>query len=89
MQKSSIMAVGDDSVCKKLRRSFSSSAGGYRAALAVDQVYRIVARSDGVAATAASHAPQSKIVKGYLAFIHCSACSSGNLSTTSSPRIIR
>src|SRR5271170_6642054 len=43
--------------------------GRRSAALAVDRMYRIVAPSDGVAATAASHAPQSKIVKGYLAFI--------------------
>jgi hypothetical protein len=42
---------------------------GYCAALAVDRVYRIVARFDGVAATAVSHAPQGKITKGYLAFI--------------------
>jgi hypothetical protein len=32
-QISAILAVGDDSVCEKLRRSFSYSVGGYRAVL--------------------------------------------------------
>jgi hypothetical protein len=59
---------------KKLKRGlFLSNSGGYRTALAVDRVHRIVALSNGEGTTSANHAPKSKVAKGYLAFIqdHC------------------